>query len=37
MQFVMVDVAVFHAATVPVTLCAGWASDSFIDISVERV
>ena len=35
-QFVVVDVA-FMQRQVPTALCAGWASDSFIDISVERV
>ena len=33
LQFVVVDVAMF----IPAALCAGWASDSFIGISVERV
>ena len=36
-QFVVVDVAVFMQQQVPAGLCAEWASDSFIDISVERV
>ena len=35
-QFVVVDVVVFLQRQVPAALCAGWASASFIDISVER-